>query len=89
LVLLIRYACLYLYLWRRGADSCFSQYHEFPIIMTNIDLTFEKGVHEEAWPPYPWIAAVMFRWLYVPKNKGAWRFSCCDTYGYPKDLPFV
>jgi len=65
------------------------KYHEIPIVLTNIDITFEKGVHEEVWPPYPWIAAVMFRWLYVPRHKGAWRFSCCDPHGYPRDLPFV
>jgi hypothetical protein len=58
-------------------------------MLTNMDLTFEKGVHESVWPPFPWIAALMFRMIYVPRHKGAWRFSCCDSHSSPKSLEFV
>lgn len=62
---------------------------EIPIALTNIDSTFEHPYHVKTWPPFPWYAAVIFRWFYVPKHKGAWRFSCCDWYGKPKELEFV
>ncbi|KAG4432198.1 hypothetical protein IFR05_012321 [Cadophora sp. M221] len=63
--------------------------HQIPIVLTNMDIPFEKPFHSSSWPPFPWIAAVMFRWVYLPRHKGAWRFSCCDQYGKPKQLDFV
>ncbi|KAK0101908.1 hypothetical protein ONS95_001280 [Cadophora gregata] len=63
--------------------------HEIPIVVTNMDNPFEKPVHEAVWPPFPWFVALMFRWIYLPRHKGAWRFSCCDWHGNPKDLEFV
>ncbi|KAG4413505.1 hypothetical protein IFR04_013370 [Cadophora malorum] len=63
--------------------------HEIPIVLTNMDIPFEKPFHQAVWPPFPWFAALMFRWMYLPRHKGAWRFSCCDWYGNPKELEFV
>ncbi|KAH8804650.1 hypothetical protein F5884DRAFT_754250 [Xylogone sp. PMI_703] len=62
---------------------------EVPLMVTNMDFTFEKGVHEKHWPPWPWFAGFMFRWVFIPKHKGYWRFSTCDSKGMPKDLPFA
>lgn len=59
------------------------------MIMTDFDVPFEREYHSAVWPPLPWFVAMMFRWLYLPKHKGAWRFSSCDWYGYPKELEFV
>ncbi|KAL2060871.1 hypothetical protein VTL71DRAFT_8923 [Oculimacula yallundae] len=63
--------------------------HEIPIVVTNMDIPFETPLHASVWPPYPWFAALIFRWVYMPRHKGAWRFSCCDWYGNPKELEFV
>ncbi|KAH8656090.1 hypothetical protein BGZ60DRAFT_147869 [Tricladium varicosporioides] len=63
--------------------------HEVPVVLTNMDFTFESPIHDSVWPPFPWFVQIMFRWLYLPKHKGAWRFSCCDWYGIPKELEFV
>lgn len=54
-----------------------------------MELYAEDGIHRATWPPMPWFVQVMFRWRYIPLHKGAWRFSSCDQYGYPKELPFV
>lgn len=62
---------------------------EVPCILTNMELYAEDGIHRATWPPMPWFVLVMFRWRYIPLHKGAWRFSSCDQYGYPKELPFV
>lgn len=62
---------------------------EIPFLMTNADLSFEKPIHDAVWLPLPWYVAMMFRWFYVPKYKGAWRFSCCDSHSLPKELEFV
>lgn len=56
--------------------------------LTNHDKTFEGGIHE-GWPPAPWLAMLMLRWLFVPVNRRLWRFSACDSYGRPKELPFA
>jgi hypothetical protein len=58
------------------------------MVMTNIDYSFEGGNHSD-WPGLPWFVVLMFRWMYVPKHKGAWKFSSCDDKGMPKDLPLV
>lgn len=69
--------------------NCLKQNIEVPFIMTNIDVTFEGGLHSDRWPPFPWFAGLLFRWLFVPKNKNAWRFSTCDPKGNPRELLFV
>lgn len=58
-------------------------------MLTNADNTWEKGVHDAYWPPFPWYVALIFRYVYQPKNKGAWRFSCSDGGGNPRDLAFL
>ncbi|TVY54356.1 hypothetical protein LCER1_G004237 [Lachnellula cervina] len=60
-----------------------------PMFVTNIDYSFKAPIHESAWPPWPWFVVVLFRWVYIPKRKGACRFSSCDSYGMPKELEFV
>ncbi|KAM0351709.1 hypothetical protein ACHAPU_002719 [Fusarium lateritium] len=59
-----------------------------PLAMVLHDKTFEGGIWQD-FPPLPWIALVAVRWLFVGKHKDWWRFSGCDSYGVPKDLPFV
>ncbi|KAG7043769.1 hemerythrin HHE cation binding domain-containing protein [Colletotrichum scovillei] len=59
-----------------------------PLLLTNRDTTFEEGVHAW-WPPVPWIAFLMMRWLYIPAHKNWWRFSSCDDRGAPRELPFA
>lgn len=54
----------------------------------NHDVTFDGGMHA-AWPPLPWIAMVLFRWIFIPRNKGWWRFAPCDSYMQPRELPFA
>lgn len=58
-------------------------------MMTNMDLTFEKGVHEKYWPPWPWVGGLIFRWFYIPKHQGYWRFASCDPKSQPQELPFA
>jgi hemerythrin-like domain-containing protein len=62
-----------------------------PLFIQNLDVTYEEGVHVEHgdWPPMPWVALTIFRWIYIPKQKSAWRFASCDPYGRPKELPFA
>ncbi|PMD47807.1 hypothetical protein L207DRAFT_523164 [Hyaloscypha variabilis F] len=62
---------------------------EIPIAVVCLDYTFEDPYHAKSWPPFPWFAALIFRWLYMPKHKGAWRFGCCDWHSKPKELEFV
>lgn len=62
---------------------------EVPFIITNSDVTYEDGIHGPRFPPFPWLVGQIFRWVYIPQLKGAWRFSSCDDYGVPKELPFV
>lgn len=57
--------------------------------MTNSDVTYESGIHGDRFPPFPWLVGQLFRWWYVPRLRGAWRFSSCDDYGMPKQLPFA
>jgi len=60
-----------------------------PLFVTNIDFSFEAPIHESAWPPWPWFAGVLFRWVYIARRKDTCRFSSCDSYGMPKELEFV
>lgn len=62
---------------------------EVPFLITNSDVTYEGGIHGARFPPFPWFVHEIFRWIYVPKLKGAWMFSSCDDYGVPRELPFV
>ncbi|KAK1498028.1 hemerythrin HHE cation binding domain-containing protein [Colletotrichum tamarilloi] len=52
------------------------------------DPKLKEGVHAW-WPPVPWIAFLMMRWLYIPAHKNWWRFSSCDDRGAPRELPFA
>jgi len=63
--------------------------HGIPFFIANIDSTFEHPFNASSWPPFPWFVALICRWVYIPKHKEAWRFGSCDSYGVPKDLPFV
>ncbi|KUJ16997.1 uncharacterized protein LY89DRAFT_718704 [Mollisia scopiformis] len=63
--------------------------YEIPVVITNFDVPFEEPYHQAVWPAIPWHVSLIFRWIYIPRHKGAWRFSCCDTHGYPKELEFV
>jgi len=62
---------------------------EVPFLITNSDVTYEAGIHGERFPPFPWFVGQIFRWVYIPMMKGAWRFSSCDDYGVPKELPLA
>ncbi|KAH6682685.1 hypothetical protein B0J14DRAFT_555972 [Halenospora varia] len=62
---------------------------EVPFLITNSDVTYEGGIHGARFPPFPWFVHEIFRWIYLPRLKGAWRFSSCDDYGMPRELPFV
>jgi len=62
---------------------------EVPFMITNSDVTYEDGIHGPRFPPFPWFVGQIFRWMYIPVHKGAWRFSCCDDYGQPKELEFA
>ncbi|CAD6443238.1 b1b05159-2bf5-4807-bf1c-276728322fec [Sclerotinia trifoliorum] len=62
---------------------------DVPFLITNSDVTYESGIHGPRFPPFPWFVGLIFRWIYIPKLKGAWRFSSCDDYGIPKELPFA
>lgn len=56
--------------------------------MSNLDRSYEEGIHKD-WPEIPWFVGLIFRYLYIPKNKTAWRFAACDSRGMPKELPFA
>lgn len=62
---------------------------EVPFLITNSDVSYEHGIHGPRFPPFPWFVGQIFRWVYIPQLKGAWRFSSCDDNGMPKKLPFV
>ena len=66
-----------------------SQYTTIPLILSNMDVTYEGNLHRAIWPPFPWFALLMFRWMYFPRHKGAWRFASCGQYGIPQELPFA
>ncbi|TEY76400.1 hypothetical protein BOTCAL_0059g00300 [Botryotinia calthae] len=70
---------------KKNADKT----RDVPFLITNSDVTYESGIHGPRFPPFPWFVGLIFRWIYIPKLKGAWRFSCCDDYGVPKELPFA
>jgi hypothetical protein len=76
-------------IWGGGEELMVWQELEVPCIITNMELHTEGGIHDSLWPPMPWFVLFMFRWWHIPKHKGAWRFSSCDSYGNPRDLPFV
>lgn len=60
-----------------------------PLVLCNMDPSWEDGIHLDHWPPFPWYAQAFVRWWYFPKYKGAWRFGSCDATGRPKELPFA
>ena len=60
-----------------------------PIMLTNGDNTWEKGIHDAYWPPFPWFVGLIFKYVYVPKHKGVWRFSSADSNGTPRKLMFL
>ncbi|KAE9369989.1 hypothetical protein N431DRAFT_493670 [Stipitochalara longipes BDJ] len=62
---------------------------EVPFLITNSDVTYDSGIHGERFPPFPWFVHQIFRWVYIPQLKGAWRFASCDDCGMPKELPFA
>ncbi|KAE8445570.1 hypothetical protein EG329_013334 [Mollisiaceae sp. DMI_Dod_QoI] len=62
---------------------------EVPFLITNSDITYESGIHGARFPPFPWFVSQIFRWVYIPQLKGAWRFASCDDYGVPKELAFA
>ncbi|KAF8855848.1 hypothetical protein BDZ45DRAFT_486798 [Acephala macrosclerotiorum] len=62
---------------------------EVPFLITNADVTYEDGIHGARFPPFPWFVHQIFRWVYIPILKDAWKFSSCDDYGMPKELPFA
>jgi len=62
---------------------------EVPFLITNSDVTYESGIHGARFPPFPWFVSQIFRWVYIPQLKGAWKFASCDDYGMPKELPFA
>jgi len=62
---------------------------EVPFLITNSDTTYESGIHGARFPPFPWFVSQIFRWVYIPQLKGAWRFASCDDYGVPKELPLA
>ena len=57
-----------------------------PMILTSGDVTWEGGMHKAYWPPFPWYAMLIFKWVYIPKHKGAWRFGCSSVDMVPRDL---
>jgi hypothetical protein len=65
------------------------QEHAVPFAMVNMDITYESNLHKDAWPPIPKVGLLIFRILYVPKHRRAWRFGSCDVSGRPKELPFA
>jgi hypothetical protein len=54
-----------------------------------MDITYESNLHKDTWPPIPKFALLVFRFFYIPKHKGAWRFGSCDYTGRPKELPLA
>jgi hypothetical protein len=56
--------------------------------MTNMDLTFEGGLHRDRWPPFPSVVGIILRWFFIGPKQRTWRFATCDAKGMPKDLPF-
>ncbi|RGP74487.1 hypothetical protein FLONG3_6046 [Fusarium longipes] len=59
-----------------------------PLAMILHDKTFENGLWSD-FPPLPWFAMVIIRWLFVRTHQDWWRFSGCDSTSIPKELPFV
>ncbi|KAL7275243.1 hypothetical protein RUND412_001831 [Rhizina undulata] len=55
------------------------------LFVMNLDLTFEGGIHK-SFPPVPWIAWVMLKWVFTWPNRKYWKFSSCDRHGNPREL---
>ncbi|KAH8585675.1 hemerythrin HHE cation binding domain-containing protein [Bisporella sp. PMI_857] len=60
-----------------------------PMILTNMDVTFEKELHRKHWPPFNWLLVLFIRWYLMPMQKDLWKFSSCDSYGMPRKFPFL
>ncbi|KAH8680945.1 hemerythrin HHE cation binding domain-containing protein [Xylariales sp. PMI_506] len=58
-----------------------------PFILSCHDPTFENGI--VAWPPFPWIAKMIFRYWFIPQHKKWWRFGPVDASGRPREIPFA
>ncbi|KAL2060973.1 hypothetical protein VTL71DRAFT_9025 [Oculimacula yallundae] len=59
-----------------------------PGFLGSHDSTFEGGIHHW-WPPFPFFMPYLIKYWYMRKHQGAWRFSPCDAFGVPKELPFL
>lgn len=70
---------------KRTADRV----REVPFMITNSDITYEGGIHGPRFPPFPWAVQQIFRWVYIPQQKEAWRFASCDDYGVPRGLSLL
>jgi len=62
---------------------------QIPFMMCSNDTTFEGGLHNDMWPPLPWLPMQLFRYWYFPKHKGAWRFGYSNSSGRPQELQFA
>lgn len=60
----------------------------FPLAIIFHDKTFDDGVWQH-FPPVPWIAMLLLRWLFMYTHKDWWRFAGCDFTSQPKELPFA
>jgi hypothetical protein len=70
------------------ADGAHLQTRTIPFLLANNDKTFDGGAFKH-WPELPFIANLLFRFWFFPKNKRLWRFGCTTVTGRPKALPFA
>ncbi|KAH8172193.1 hemerythrin HHE cation binding domain-containing protein [Sarocladium implicatum] len=52
------------------------------------DKKFEDGVWMD-FPPVPWLAMMVIRWVFYRTHLNWWRFAPCDIYSMPQELPFA
>lgn len=54
----------------------------------NHDKQYENGLWK-AWPPVPFPAVFLIRWIAYWVHSDWWRFASCDRYGNPKEELFA
>jgi len=65
-----------------------NKHKSLPVGLCANDRTYENGKHAN-WPPFPFFVPYLVKYYYFRKYKGSWRFSPCDAFGQPKELPFA
>ncbi|UNI21917.1 hypothetical protein JDV02_007862 [Purpureocillium takamizusanense] len=72
----------------KGMKSSKYRSEVFPLAFCLHDKTFAGGIWA-SFPPIPYLATLVLRWLFMGTHKAWWRFAPCDLTSQPQKMPFA